>query len=534
MIEGNPEDINSKYVEKITSGEKKSYWLVSTEPLEFEKLNKNDKTDVVVVGGGISGLTTAYLLAKNGKKVIVVEDGFIGSGETGRTTAHLVNALDDRYYDLEKYFGKEGAHLAADSHTAAVNFIEGVVKDEMIECDFERLDGYLFLHPTDNMDSLNKELNATRRAGIPTELVDDIPGISGRRLAGIRFPDQATFHPMRYLMGLCASFIKYNGTIFTNTHVTDFDSTGVITQEGYKIDAKHVVIATNTPVNDKVVIHTKQAPYRTYVIGALIPKGSLPHCLWWDTGDHKSEWTNYPYHYVRLQNYDDQNELLIIGGEDHKTGQQYEDGVEEDQRYKILEDWAREFFPMTGEVKYKWSGQVMEPVDGLGFIGKNPMDSDNVYIATGDSGNGMTHGTIAGMLLTAMITGRKNRWGELYDPSRIKLSTAGDFIKEQANVLKQYTKYLTGRGTEALEELEVDDGVIISSGFKKTAVYRDEYGKYFSYNAICPHMKCILEWNSTEKTFDCPCHGSRFTKYGKVINGPANTDLERVELPEKE
>lgn len=532
MIDETSEDVNSKYVENITSGEKQSYWIAATEPLEFSKLDKNIETDVVVIGGGIAGVSVAYLLAKNGRKVILAEDGYIGSGETGRTTAHLVNALDDRYYDLEKHFGKEGAHLAADSHTAAVNFIEGVVKDEGIDCDFERLDGYLFLDPTDKMDSLENELIATRKAGINTEIVNDVPGITGRRLSGLRFPDQATFHPLKYLKGLCSAFIRYGGTIYTKTHVVDFDTTGVTTEDGYKIEAKHVVVASNTPVNDKLVIHTKQAPYRTYVIAATILKGSLPHCLWWDTGNHDSEWTNYPYHYVRLQKYTDEMDLLIVGGEDHKTGQQLENGVDEDMRYQILEDWTREFFPMISEVKYKWSGQIMEPVDSLAYIGKNPADSDNIYIVTGDSGNGMTHGTIAGMLLTALITGKKNRWGELYDPSRKSISAATDYIEENLNVLKQFTKYFTGRGAEAIQELENNEALVISNGLKKTAVFRDENGKYLAYNAICPHMKCILEWNSTEKTFDCPCHGSRFTKYGKVINGPANKDLDQVDLPE--
>jgi Rieske Fe-S protein len=273
------------------------------------------------------------------------------------------------------------------------------------------------------------------------------------------------------------------------------------------------------------VIHTKQFPYATYVIGARVPKGSVTMALYWDTLD--------PYHYIRIQTADpmdpDQSDVLIVGGEDHKTAQA--DDME--QRHQRLEAWARQRFPMMGPVEYRWSGQVMETVDGLGFIGHNPMDKPNMFVATGDSGMGMTHGTIAGMLLRDLILGRPHPWQKLYDPRRKSLKTLWEFTKENLNVAAEYTSWVTPGEVESADEVAPGSGAIIRDGMKKLAVYCDQHGQCHKMSATCPHLGCVVEWNSVENTWDCPCHGSRFDSLGKVINGPANVDLEPVNQPEK-
>jgi nitrite reductase/ring-hydroxylating ferredoxin subunit len=267
-----------------------------------------------------------------------------------------------------------------------------------------------------------------------------------------------------------------------------------------------------------VAIHTKQAPYVTYVIGVAVPKDSVTRALYWDTGD--------PYHYVRLQKADgNSHDVLIVGGEDHKTGQA-NDGEE---RFQRLEQWTRERFSNARDVQFRWSGQVMEPVDGVAFIGRNPLDEDNIYIATGDSGQGMTHGTIAGMLLTDLIQGRENKWEDLYSPSRIRLRSLPEYASENINVAGQYTDYVTAGDIKSEAELAPGCGAIMRDGVSKVAVLRDENGQVHKLSAVCPHLGCVVAWNSTERTWDCPCHGSRFSAEGRVYQGPANTNLSDVE-----
>ncbi|MCU7514042.1 MAG: FAD-dependent oxidoreductase [Ignavibacteria bacterium] len=516
---------------QITSGKNLSYWTASVKPAASDRLERNLKVDVVVIGGGISGLTTAYLLTREGKNVAIMEDGEIGSGESGRTTAHISNALDDRYSYIRELLGEENARLAAESHSAAIGKVEKIVNEEKIDCDFERLPGYLFLHPSDKKKTLDDELKATHEAGIRTEMIEGVPGIPLETGPCLMFPDQATFNPMKYYDGLAAAIVRNGGLIFTNTHASKVTNLGVTSDKGFTIRADYIVVATNSPINDTFAIHTKQAPYRTYVIGGLVRKGSLPRALWWDTGDQNSIWTSDPYHYVRLQNFSPEYDLLIAGGEDHKTGQPDEEGVQEEDKYNNLVMWTMERFPVES-FEYKWSGQVMEPVDAMAFIGRNPMDSDNVFIVTGDSGNGMTHGTIAGILITDMIMGRQNPWQDLYDPSRKTVKAASDFIQENVNVAKQFKEYLSPGDIDSIKDLAPGHGAIIRQGLTKAAVYKDDDGKLYAYSAVCPHLKCILEWNGEEKTFDCPCHGSRFTCFGKVVNGPAARDLEEIGISE--
>ena len=496
-----------------------SVWMATANTPLQRRLKENIRTDVCIIGAGIAGMTTAYLLAKEGRSVVVLDDGPIGGGMTGRTTAHLTNAYDDRFVEMEKLHGADGARLIAQSHTAAIDRVEAITREEEIECGFERLDGYLFMPPNDSSDLLNDELKASHRAGLTAvEMIQRAPLESFDTGPALRFPRQAQFHPLEYLAGLTRAFTRLGGRAFSETHATNItggERARVETAGGPTVTCDPIVVATNSPVNDRVAIHTKQAPYVTYVIGVQVPKGTITRALYWDTPD--------PYHYVRLQ--DDKTnalrEILIVGGEDHKTGQE-NDGSE---RFARLEQWTRERFPQAGEVEFRWSGQVMEPADGIAFIGRNPLDDDNVFIATGDSGQGMTHGTIAGMLLTDLLQGRKNPWEDLYSPSRITLRAFPEYAGENINVAEQFADYVTAGEINSVDELKPGQGAIMREGLTKLAIYRDDGAMVHKLSAVCPHLGCVVAWNSTEKTWDCPCHGSRYRADGRVYNGPANSDL---------
>ena len=497
------------------TGRTDSLWMTTSPPLVLPPLAEDLRTDVAVIGAGIAGITTAYLLALEGRQVVVLEDGAVGGGETGRTTAHLSNALDDRYHVLERLHGQEGARLAAASHAAAIDRIEAIVGAEGIECDFRRLDGYLFVPPGQSLEVLDAEFEAARRAGLEVRMVPRAPVTSFNSGPCLLFPRQAQFHPLAYLNALVGAIQRRGGRIFGGAHVTGVEAgppAAVTTEAGHTVTADFVVCATNTPVIDWLVIHSKQAPYRTFAIGARMRPATVPAALYWDTAD--------PYHYVRLQ-----GDLLIVGGEDHKTGQE-DDGYD---RFAYLESWTRERFPI-GEVEYQWSGQVMEPVDGLGYIGRNPGDKGHILVATGDSGHGMTHGTIAGILLTDLILGRPNPWQPLYDPSRKSLKSAAEYVKENVNVATQYLDYVSPGEVRSVDEIRPGQGALVRQGLTKLAVHRDEHGALHSLSAVCTHLGCIVHWNSLEGTWDCPCHGSRFGIDGAVLNGPAVVGLEKKEL----
>jgi glycine/D-amino acid oxidase-like deaminating enzyme/nitrite reductase/ring-hydroxylating ferredoxin subunit len=489
---------------------------------EFPALAADGDADVCVVGAGIAGLTVAYTLARAGRRVVVLDDGPIGGGETGRTTAHLSDALDDRYYEIERVHGELGARMAAESHAAAINRIEEIVRLEGIDCDFARLDGFLFLAPEDDEKELERERDAAHRASLSdVELLPRLPVEFHDFGPCLRFPRQARFHVLKYLAGLARAAVGAGARIHTGSHVSEMSgakegaSAFVKTDAGRTVKARAIVVATNSPINDWVKMHTKQAPYRTYVVGMRVPRDAVRDALYWDTGD--------PYYYVRLQ-HDEGGEVLVVGGEDHKTGQ----ADDMDERFRRLEQWTRAHFPMAGEVAYRWSGQVMEPVDYMGFIGRNPGD-DDVYIATGDSGQGMTHGTIAGILIPDLILGRDNPWTKLYDPSRVSLRTAPEFARENLNVAAQYRDYLTPGDVASADDIPRGEGRVLRRGAAKVAVYRDDAGTLHERSAVCPHLYCIVDWNQAEKSWDCPCHGSRFDAYGRVVNGPASSDLAAVD-----
>lgn len=503
------------------NGRTRSIWMATEDVPPGSPLGGDTSADVCIVGAGIAGLTIAYCLAKEGRSVVVVDDGPMAGGETCRTTAHLVNAVDDRYYELEKLHGRDSARVVAESHTAAIDLIERIVREEAIACDFARLDGYLFVPPGDDQSQLDQELAAAQRAGLrDVKKVARSPLTTFDSGPALLFPRQAQFHVLQYLRGVADAVTRRGGRIYTHTHAVEFhggDRAHVLTDRGI-VSAKSIVVATNSPVNDLVTIHTKQAPYRTYVVGARVARGSVPQVLLWDTPD--------PYHYVRIQS-DGADDVLVVGGEDHKTGQA-DDG---EARFARLEEWTRERFPQARTFEYRWSGQVMEPVDALAFIGRNPGDDPNVYIVTGDSGNGMTHGTLAGILITDLIAGRDNAWARVYDPSRVTVDveTVMEFVKENVNVAVQYKDLVTPGEVSDAAQIPPGQGAVIRRGAAKVAVARGDDGSVREISAVCTHLGCIVRWNSVEQTWDCPCHGSRFAIDGHVINGPAITPLKKTD-----
>ncbi|MBL0913338.1 MAG: FAD-dependent oxidoreductase [Bacteroidia bacterium] len=512
---------------KISSGKHLSFWTDSDAPLTYRPLQQNKEADVVIVGGGIAGVSIAYRLSAMGKKVILLEDGYIGSGETGRTTAHLANALDDRFYHLESVFGEEGSRLAAESHGSAIDFIERVSAIEGINCNFRRVDGYLFLHPSDKAEHMDEEFEAARRAGLDVEKMEAGPGL--KVAPCLCFHGQACFHPMKYLKGLCEAAIRYGAEVYTETHVSEINGEEVVTDTGLHVKAPYIVVATNAPVSSKYVLPMKQSPYRSYVIAALSEKGRLPDLLWWDTGDFNADPDNPPYHYVRTEPYSETQDLLIVGGEDHPTGLADAEDIPEEERYEKLLNWAREHFHV-GEVLYRWSGQVMEPVDSLGYIGRSPGSTPgNVLLVSGDSGHGMTHGTIAGMLIPDIIAGRSNHWEKLYSPSRFRFSRGAAWIKSMAGSFMDYLSHKPGRREKEgldISELREGEGRIMRIDGDDFGVYRDDHNRLHFVSADCTHMGCTIKWNNDEKTWDCPCHGSRFSYTGEVLNGPANEPLD--------
>ena len=491
-----------------------SLWSATSKEPSIPALDKNIDADVCIVGAGIAGMTAAYLLAREGKSVVILDKSQIGSGETAHTSAHLSNVIDAGYREIERLHGAKGARLVAESHTAAIAQIESIISEEKIDCDFERVDGYLFSPYEGSQQKLQEEWQAAKRAGLQVRKLKQSP-FDLEFGPCLRFPRQAQFHPLKYLAGLARAIKRFDGRLFGGTEAKEIKG-GKTVKIGTKgraiVSAGAVVVATNTPINDLGKIYAKQEPYRTYVIGALVPAGSIPRALYWDTED--------PFHYVRLQRTrvnGKTRDLLIIGGEDHKTGQA--EGIE--GRFARLATWGRKHFPGIKEIAFRWSGQVMESMDGVAFIGRNPKDDPNVYIVSGDSGAGLTHGTIAGILLRDLIDGRDNPWTTLYDPARKTPRAAGTFPQENPKAGGEYAHWLTPGEVGTAEEIKPGTGAVIRRGSSKLAISRDDTGKLHQCSAVCTHLGCIVSWNSTEHTWDCPCHGSRFTDDGKLLNGPA-------------
>ncbi|HLO63403.1 MAG TPA: FAD-dependent oxidoreductase [Azonexus sp.] len=524
-VEGCQEKVNAiNAMLEASNGTSTSLWMDNASIPDFPPLQGGVEADVCVIGAGIAGLTTAYLLAQAGKQVVLIEALGIGAGETGRTTAHFFPP-DEWYAGTERSFGVDRARQIADSFARAIDLVESIVEVEQIDCQFVRLDGYLYALPGNEPKDLRQERDAAVRAGLDAEYLERVPGLSFDTGPCVRYRHQAQFHPLQYLGGLARAFVDWGGKIYCHTRASSMEGDAsrqlVATGQG-AVRAGAVVVCTNTPFNNRVVIHTKQAGYRTYVVGMRIPKASFPRILLWDSGD--------PYYYVRLATPDREadHDLLVVGGADHKVGQD----IHPEHRYAEIERWVRERFPFVGPVDYRWSGEVMEPADGPAFLGRNPMDDGNVYVITGDSGNGMSHCNIGAMLVRDLILGISNPWQSIYDPARKAIHGHGltGFVTDQANTLAQYRDWLTGGEVDSAREIAAGDAAIVRDGPRKLAVFRDEGGELHVLSAQCTHLGCLVHWNSAERSWDCPCHGSRFDVQGRVLHGPAPAALDAVAL----
>jgi glycine/D-amino acid oxidase-like deaminating enzyme/nitrite reductase/ring-hydroxylating ferredoxin subunit len=494
-----------------------SLWVSNHPSNALPQLAGDTIVDVAIIGAGITGLTAALHLRRAGKSVLVVDSHTVAEGVTGYTTGHLTEALDTRYTKLMHEFGTEGARLAAESTRAAIVDIEQIARLTDIPCGFLRVPGYLYTEGHDTAE-LEAELEAATRCGVRVALTNDVPFPFAR--TALRFEDQAEVHARDYVLGLARYLVHKGVRIHERTrclHVHERTRHRVITDRGV-VHAAHVVYATHTPLN-RFALQSKLARYQSYVV-AFAAQGPAPQGLFWDTAD--------PYHYIRTQVVGDST-LLIVGGEDHRTG----GDVDTTERYARLAQYAHTRFQVDS-IHFMWSSQVIVPLDGLPYIGPSP-HAAAAYVATGFAGNGLTFGTLAGRIVSDAILGRENPYATLYSPSRVPALTAvKDFVVDKVDLpLHMLGAKWRRVGAPSLESVQPGEGKIVRHAGELLGVYRDAEGKPHAVNPVCPHMGCVVKFNKAETTWDCPCHGSRFSVNGEVLTGPTTVDLATTPLDEE-
>jgi glycine/D-amino acid oxidase-like deaminating enzyme/nitrite reductase/ring-hydroxylating ferredoxin subunit len=505
----------------VRDSETISVWQEIMPFLNIRKAPDNEVLyDVIIIGAGITGLTTGLLLQEAGKKCLILEAHNIGYGTTSGTTAHLNTVLDTPYPDIISKFGTENAQLIAQGAKEAIATIKENVDRYNIICDFEYRDGYLFAEKKEEEKMLDDIYEAMGTVSVIAEYTNALP-VPVPFTKAIKFPGQAQFHPANYLLALTEAFQEKGGTIIEQTLVDRIEHTEGI-QEIYsgakKYTAKHAVYATHIPPGINL-LHFRCAPYRSYVLGLeLEDDQQYPEALAYDLQD--------PYHYFRTV-YLNEKKILLVGGNDHKTG--HNDNTE--HVFTELEAYVRKFYNIKA-IAYKWSAQYYEPADGLPYIGHLPGAAENIFVATGYSGNGMIFGTLAGRIIRDLITIGDSPYTSLLSPARIK-PVAGfkNFIKENADVVKHFiVDRLSVEALSEFSELSREEGKIVKYQEEKIAIYKDEYGVLKALHPVCPHAGCIVQWNSVEKSWDCPCHGARYDVDGNLLNGPAAKGLRQIEL----
>jgi glycine/D-amino acid oxidase-like deaminating enzyme/nitrite reductase/ring-hydroxylating ferredoxin subunit len=491
-----------------------SVWLATTERAGFDPLDAPIEVDVAVLGAGIAGLTTALLLKKAGLSVAVLEAAEVCSATTGHTTAKVSAQHGLIYATLCSTVGEDGAQAYADANVGAIDMVERLVGEHEIDCDWERRPAFAYTEQDSDIGQIEREVDAARAVGLPASYTEqtDLPWPVK---AAVRFEDQAQFHPRRYCLALARLVDGDGSRVFEYTRALDVDegSPCVVKTERHEVRATSVVLATHLPFLDRGAFFAKCHPEREYVLGVELDEPA-PRGMYIST--------EQPTRSVRQHPLGD-GELLILGGDSHKTGQ----GENTEAHYDALERFARERFAVRS-VDYRWSTQDHMSVDQMPYIGKLRRGSDHLYVATGFTKWGMTSGTIAGLVITDQILGHENPWSELFDANRLKpLVSAREFVKENANVARRFVEGRVKRNRKlSVEDIGPGEGEVISMGRQQIAVSRDAEGALHAVSARCTHLGCVVSWNAAEASWDCPCHGSRFAQDGSVLEGPAVDELE--------
>ena len=499
-----------------------SLWQDGMPDYKSKRISLSNKVfDVLIAGGGITGITTGLLLQRAGKSVMIAEAHNIGFGTTGGTTAHINSFFDSPYNRIIKNFGEDNARLLAKAAYQALSLVKKHVKEFEIDCDYEELPGYLYSQDEKQSQELEDILEASQRIGIDVDYSKNIPVTIPFEKA-IAFKLQAQFHPTRYIYALAKEFEKIGGVLVEDCRITGVEENEIldISSNNGSFKARNLIYATHIPPGVNL-LHFRCAPYRSYAMAIKLKnEKDYPDGLAYDMYD--------PYHYFRIQELDGST-FFIAGGEDHKTA--HEENTE--ACFTRLESYVRKFYDID-EIAFRWSSQYFEPVDGLPYIGHLPGHPQNMFVATGYGGNGITYSAIAALTLTEIIVNDKSEYEKLFDPNRIKpVAGFSNFVKEAADVTGKFIGGIFPKEKlEELADLAPGEARVIKYENYSIALYKDEAGNLHAVNPACTHIKCEVGWNAVEKSWDCPCHGSRFSYDGKVLTAPARKDLEIIRLEE--
>lgn len=489
-------------------GQIKSLWTATTPETNYQELRAGINVDVVIIGAGIAGLNAGYFLIREGLRVAIIDSQRIATGTSGNSTAKITSQHSLKYAYLKKEFGIKGAKIYADSNQWAVSEFEKIIASEKIDCDFTKLPAYVYSMTEEGLQEIREEASVTKELGLPAVFLDAIQDIPFKITGALRFDNQSYFHPRKYLLALAEIIQKKGGYIFEQTAVFDISEAGsnlVKTDKG-DISAKYVIVATNYPIFDKAGIFERMYKARSYGIATRnipeMPKGMF-------IGIDGNKLSFRPHH-------SGEEEWLIIGGQSHDVGEE-----EEVDHFSQLEKSALAVFSFDN-IAFKWAAEDSMTEDRIPYIGKIP-DEKNIFVTSGYAKWGMTTSLVSAKILSDLITGKDNAWATFYSPERI---SKGLFAK----ISNKFSQHEQKEEDLTFSNLTIDSGKIISLKGKKVAVYKDEKGNILTRSAVCTHLGCIVNWNGSEKTWDCPCHGSRFARDGSVIQGPAIRPLENSEI----